>query len=63
MNLNLNADERDYLLRVLREELGRLKAEIHRTEAADFKEGLRSDADILQAVIARLETEATDSAS
>jgi hypothetical protein len=58
MNLDLTADERDYLLRLLREELGRLKAEIHRTEAADFKERLRSDEAILQGLLARIETDA-----
>jgi hypothetical protein len=58
MNLSLTSAERDYLLRLLHEERGRLKAEIHRTEAAGFKEQLRSDEDLLQAVIDRLETDA-----
>jgi hypothetical protein len=58
MNLNLTAVERDYLLNLLRLELGRLKGEINRTETASFKEELKADEAILQQLISRLESEA-----
>jgi hypothetical protein len=57
MDLSLTAVERDYLLNLLREELGRLKAEIHRTEAAGFKDQLKADETVLQGLIARLESD------
>jgi hypothetical protein len=58
MDLTLTADERDYLLNLLRQELGRLKSEINRTEAAGFKDELKADEAMLLAVIARLENDA-----
>lgn len=58
MNLDLTADERDYLLNLLRQELGRLKSEINRTETASFKDGLKADEEILKQLISRLENDA-----
>jgi hypothetical protein len=55
MNLELNDAERNVLLDVLHGEFGRLRAEIYRTEAAEFKEELKSREAALEAVIQRLE--------
>jgi len=45
------------LLQTLQEELGRLKAEINRTEAHDFKEELKARETALMSVIGRLEAD------
>ena len=45
------------LLQTLQEELGRLKAEINRTEAHDFKEELKGREAALVSIIGRLEAE------
>ena len=55
MSIDLSPDEQRVLLQLLTEELGRLKAEINRTEAHDFKEELKGREDVLIAVIGRLE--------
>jgi hypothetical protein len=55
VNIPLNVEERDYLLGLLRDELGRLKAEIHRTETPRYKDELRRHEELLLAVIGRLE--------
>ena len=55
MPFDLNPDEQRVLLQTLQEELGRLKAEINRTEAHDFKEELKGREEVLIAVIGRLE--------
>jgi uncharacterized small protein (DUF1192 family) len=55
MELTLTAPERDLLLALLRDELGRLKGEIYRTEAAQFKHELKQREATLIAIIGRLE--------
>jgi hypothetical protein len=55
MSLDLSASEHGLLLEILREELGRLKAEINRTEAHDFKDELKAREATLVAIIGRLE--------
>lgn len=45
------------LLETLQEELGRLKAEINRTEAHDFKEELKGREAALVSIIGRLEAD------
>lgn len=57
MNLTLTDDEREYLHRILNEELGRLKGEIHHTQASAYKDELRADEDRLLGLIGRLETD------
>jgi uncharacterized small protein (DUF1192 family) len=58
MSIDLSADERTLLLDVLRDELGRLKAEINRTETRSFKEELKEREAVLAAIIGRLEASA-----
>ena len=55
MEVPLTAPERDLLLALLRDELGRLKSEIYRTEAAGFKRELKEREATLTAIIGRLE--------
>jgi hypothetical protein len=55
MPIELSADEQRVLLQTLQEELGRLKAEINRTEARAFKEELKGRESALMAIIGRLE--------
>jgi hypothetical protein len=55
MTLELSAEDGAYLLETLREELGRLKAEINRTEAHDFKEALKEQEAALVRIIGQLE--------
>jgi len=55
MPIELSADERRVLLQTLQEEVGRLKAEINRTEAHDFKEELKAREAALGSIIGRLE--------
>jgi len=55
MSIEISPAERRVLLDLLQAELGRLKAEINRTEAHDFKEELKGREDVLIAVIGRLE--------
>jgi uncharacterized small protein (DUF1192 family) len=57
MSIELSADERRVLLQTLQEELGRLKAEINRTEAHDFKEELKAREAALASIIGRLEAD------
>lgn len=54
MNVALNDAERELLLRVLDDELARLKSEIYRTETWDYKEQLKSREDLLVGMIDRL---------
>jgi len=51
----MSGPERDLLLTLLRDELGRLKGEIYKTEAADFKADLKAREATLVAIIGRLE--------
>lgn len=60
MNLELTADEHAYLLEVLREEHGRLRAEVYRTEAREFKDALKQREAILERLIALLSTDQPD---
>lgn len=53
--MDLELDESAFLLETLREELGRLKAEINRTEAHDFKEELKAREATLVRIIGKLE--------
>jgi len=55
MPIELTQDEQRVLLQTLQEELGRLKAEINRTEAHEFKEELKGREGALMAIIGRLE--------
>ena len=57
MPIELSADERRVLLQTLQEELGRLKAEINRTESHDFKEELKARETALASIIGRLEAD------
>ena len=56
MPIELSTDERRVLLQTLQEELARLKAEINRTEAHDFKQELKGRETALSSIIARLES-------
>jgi hypothetical protein len=55
MTIELSAEDAVVLLETLREELGRLKAEINRTEAHDFKEELKAHEAALVRIIGQLE--------
>jgi len=55
MPIELSPAEQALLLETLQEELGRLKAEINRTETRDFKETLKAREEVLVAIIGRLE--------
>ncbi len=57
MPIELSVDERRVLLQTLQEEVGRLKAEINRTEAHDFKEELKGREGALLSIIGRLEAD------
>ena len=57
MPIELSNDERRVLLQTLQEEVGRLKAEINRTEAHDFKEELKGRESALTSIIGRLEAD------
>jgi hypothetical protein len=57
MPIELSTDERRVLLQTLQEELGRMKAEINRTEAHDFKEELKAREMALVSIIGRLEAQ------
>ncbi len=55
MNLDLTAPERDLLLEMLRNDLGRLKGEIYKTETFEYKEELKARERTLVGIIGRLE--------
>ena len=55
MNVELTAPERDLLLEILSDDLGRLKGEIYRTEAFAYKEELKAREQTLVGIIGRLE--------
>ncbi len=63
MAFDLTHTELHVLLDVLHEELGRLKAEINRTETTAFRDELRNREAILISVITRLEAEATETSA
>jgi hypothetical protein len=56
MELALSATEGELLLDLLREELGRLKGEIYRTETAEYKSALKAREGLLVDIIGRLES-------
>lgn len=58
MTIELTAPERDLLLTLLQDELGRLKGEIYKTETFEYKEELKAREEVLVAVIGRLEATA-----
>jgi len=53
--LQLNADERDLLIQVLKNYLATLEVEICHTDHADFRRLLKERRDLLTRVTARLE--------
>jgi hypothetical protein len=55
MNVELTAPERDLLLEILSDDLGRLKGEIYKTEAFAYKEELKARERALVGIIGRLE--------
>jgi hypothetical protein len=55
MNVELTGPERDLLLEILSDDLGRLKGEIYRTEAFAYKEELKAREQTLVGIIGRLE--------
>ena len=59
MGLELTTPERELLLGILEDELGRLKGEIYKTETWDYKEQLKSREQTLESLIARLQSTAT----
>jgi hypothetical protein len=56
MTLELTAPERDVLLGILDDELGRLKGEIYKTETWEYKEQLKAREATIESLIARLRT-------
>ena len=54
MKIEMTAPERDLLLTLLDDELGRLKGEIYKTETWDYKEQLKSREQILTSLLDRL---------
>ncbi len=55
----MTAPERDLLLDILTDELGRLKGEIYKTETWEYKEQLKAREQTLESLIARLQDLAT----
>jgi hypothetical protein len=58
MTIELTAPERDLLLTLLQDELGRLKGEIYKTETFEYKEELKAREEVLVTLIGRLEATA-----
>lgn len=54
MTLDLDGPEHDLLLRILEDELGRLKGEIYKTETLEYKEQLKGRETMLVSLIDRL---------
>ncbi len=54
MTLDLDGHEHDLLLRILEDELGRLKGEIYKTETYEYKEQLKGREATLVSLIDRL---------
>jgi hypothetical protein len=54
MKIEMTAPERDLLLTLLEDELGRLKGEIYKTETWEYKEQLKSREQTLTSLIDRL---------
>lgn len=58
MTVELTAPERDVVLSVLEDELGRLKGEIYKTETWEYKEQLKERESLLTSAIDRLKAAA-----
>jgi hypothetical protein len=58
MTVELTAQERDVVLSVLEDELGRLKGEIYKTETWEYKEQLKERESLLTSAIDRLRASA-----
>jgi hypothetical protein len=58
MTVELTAPERDVVLSVLEDELGRLKGEIYKTETWEYKEQLKERESLLTSAIDRLKASA-----
>jgi hypothetical protein len=54
MKIEMTAPERDLLLTLLEDDLGRLKGEIYKTETWEYKEQLKSREQTLTSLIDRL---------
>jgi len=52
--LELNEEERDILLGVLKEELGTVREEVYHADTAEFKDSLKKKEELLRALIGRL---------
>jgi hypothetical protein len=58
MTVDLTAQQRDVVLSILEEELGRLKGEIYKTETWEYEEQLKERESLLIAAIDRLKESA-----
>jgi uncharacterized small protein (DUF1192 family) len=54
MTVELTAPERDVVLSILEDELGRLKGEIYKTETWEYKQQLKERESLLTSAIDRL---------
>lgn len=54
MTVDLTAQQRDVVLSILEEELGRLKGEIYKTETWEYEEQLKERESLLTSAIDRL---------
>jgi hypothetical protein len=59
MKIEMTAPERDLLLSLLEDELGRLKGEIYKTDTWEYKEQLKSRELTLTSLIDRLKVSAS----
>jgi hypothetical protein len=57
MLLNLTSEEKGYLDLMLQRYLGELSLEISRTDTRAFRDGLKHEADVLQVLKIKIETE------
>jgi hypothetical protein len=58
MTVELTAPERDVVLSILEDELGRLKREIYKTETWEYEEQLKERESLLTSAIGRLKDSA-----
>jgi hypothetical protein len=58
MTVELTAPERDVVLSILEDELGRLKGEIYKTETWEYKQQLKERESLLTSAIGRLKDSA-----
>jgi hypothetical protein len=57
--MEINTEEKEYLLDVLKDELGTLREQLYRAEAPAFKDQLRREKALLETVLAKVGTEPT----